>query len=74
MIAVFDNFIKDEQLLNEIAQAEQELFGETGKYKYWKGWWTKPASNIGQKLAQYIWGDNFPLAMLIEADGFLVLD
>lgn len=71
MIAVFDNFIKDEQLLNDIAQAEQELFGATGAYKYWKGWWTKPASNVAQRLTQYIWGDHFPLAMdAMEVDGF----
>jgi hypothetical protein len=70
MIAVFDDFIKDEVLLSESAQSEKELFETTGAYKYWKGWWTKPASNVAQRLTQYIWGDHFPLTMNLQADGF----
>lgn len=71
MIAVFDNFITDQALLDDIkASAEQEIFNETGAYKYWKGWWEKPAANIAQRLTEYIWGENFPLNMELEVDGF----
>lgn len=72
MIAVFDNFIKDEELLKEIAESHSELFDQTGAYKYWKGWWTKPADNVAQRLTQYIWGDHFPLNLEepLAVDGF----
>lgn len=71
MIAVFDDFIKDETLLKEIAAEGDSFFYPTGKYTYWKGWWTKPAANVKQKLTEYIWGSNFPLSNIkIEADGF----
>lgn len=70
MIAVFDNFITDENLLEDLRVNEAELFTHTGAYKYWKGWWNKPASNLAQRLTEYIWGENFPLSMEIQADGF----
>jgi hypothetical protein len=70
MIAVFDDFIKDEDLLRDIAENHDELFNETGAYKYWKGWWTKPAANVAQRLTEYIWGSNFPLNLSATVDGF----
>lgn len=72
MIAVFDDFIKDEELLIEISQNIEsgEFFNATGAYKYWKGWWNTPPKNLKQKLTRYIWGDNFPINLDIEVDGF----
>jgi hypothetical protein len=71
MIAVFDDFIQDETLLNDIAAEGDDFFYPTGKYTYWKGWWAKPASNVKQRLTQYIWGTKFPLSNVnITADGF----
>lgn len=69
MITVFDNFIQDEQLLKDVANSP-ELWSETGAYKYWKGWWTSDPSNVAQRLTQYIWGENFPLNIQLEVDGF----
>jgi hypothetical protein len=70
MIAVFDDFIQDQDLLNTIAREGESFFVPTGDYKYWKGWWSKDAVNTKQRLAQYIWGDNFPLKLNLEVDGF----
>ena len=71
MIAVFDDFIQDETLLNDIATEGDDFFYPTGKYTYWKGWWAKPAENVKQRLTQYIWGTKFPLSNVnITADGF----
>ena len=69
MIAVFDNFIKDQSVLDEIKN-EKTFFDNPGVYKYWKGWWTKEPCNIKQKLARYIFADNFPLDLKLEIDGF----
>lgn len=69
MITVFDDFIQDEQLLQDVAN-DNSIWERTGDYKYWKGWWKKPAENTAQRLAEYIWGSNFPLNMSIQADGF----
>ena len=71
MIAVFDNFITDEALLEDIrVNAPTEIFNETGAYKYWKGWWSSPAKTLSQRLTEYIWGENFPINMQLEVDGF----
>lgn len=69
MITVFDDFIKDEQLLQDVAN-DPAIWSKTGDYKYWKGWWNKPAENTAQRLTEYIWGTNFPLNMSFQADGF----
>jgi len=70
MIAVFDNFIKDQSLLDEIKN-DGSFFSDPGKYKYWKGWWAKDADNIYQRLTQYIFNQNFPLDIgAINIDGF----
>lgn len=72
MIAVFDDFIKDEELLLELSNDIEsgEFFKTTGAYKYWKGWWDSPQKNIKQKLTEYIWGYNLPIQLDIEIDGF----
>lgn len=71
MITVFDDFVKDEQLLKDIAAEGDKFFYPTGAYTYWKGWWTKPAETVKQRLIEYIWGHHFPLANPnIIADGF----
>ena len=70
MIIVIDDFIQDEQLLNDVAN-DPTLWSSTGDYKYWKGWWNSDAKNTSQRLTQYIWGSNFPLNIgNIEVDGF----
>lgn len=69
MIAVFDNFIKDQQLLDEIA-AENTFFNDPGIYKYWRGWWTTAPKNVKQKLIQYIWQTELPIHISAEIHGF----
>lgn len=70
MIAVFDDFIKDQELLKAIESEGENFYVPTGSYRYWKGWWTKPASNTKQRLAEYIWKTEYPLQHTLEADGF----
>jgi len=69
MIAVFDDFIKDQLLLNEISD-DQSLWSRTGDYKYWKGWWNVDPKNSAQRLIQYIWRDNIPINLNLNIDGF----
>ena len=70
MITVFEDFIKDQSLMDEIKN-DQTFFSDPGKYKYWKGWWAKDSVNIYQKLTEYIFKKNFPLNMgAINIDGF----
>ena len=69
MITVFDNFIKDQSLLDEIKN-DETLFSDPGVYKYWKGWWNKDAINLKQKLTEYIFSENFPLQEVFTLDGF----
>jgi len=70
MIAIFDNFIKDETLLAEIEQNKTELFKDPGNYKYWQGWWNSSATNTAKKIIQYVWGDHCPIAETFNIDGF----
>tara|TARA_R110000803_G_scaffold150128_1_gene215532 strand:- start:219 stop:791 length:573 start_codon:yes stop_codon:yes gene_type:complete len=70
MIAVFDDFIKDENLLKEIADAGDEFFYPTGQYKYWKGWWNNDPKNVKQRLIKYIWKDHLPVNIGGKLDGF----
>ena len=49
MIAVFDNFIKDENLLKEIQDNYQDIFKDPGNYWYWNGWWNTSANNTTLK-------------------------
>ena len=70
MIAVFDNFIKDENLLNEIQQNWGHIFREHGVYKWWDGWWNTEANNTTKKIIQYVWGDHCPISGSFVIDGF----
>lgn len=69
MIAVFDDFIKDEQLLKDIAE-DKTFFQDPGVYYYWKGWWENEANSVKKKLIEYVWRHNYPLNDLYEIDGF----
>jgi hypothetical protein len=70
MIAVFDDFIQDEALLQEIANEGDNFFYPTGQYTYWKGWWTSDPKNVKQRLIKYIWKDNLPVNLTGTIDGF----
>lgn len=70
MIAVFDNFIKDESLLKEIQDNYQDIFKDPGNYKYWNGWWNTPANNTTKKVIEYVWGTHYPLSIPYNIDGF----
>ena len=69
MIAVFDDFIKDESLIKEI-QEDPNFYIPTGQYKYYKGWWNSEPNNVKQRLIKYIWGDNLPIKTGGVIDGF----
>jgi hypothetical protein len=49
MIAVFDDFIKDKTLLEEI-ENDETFFQDPGVYYYWKGWWNGESNTIKKKL------------------------
>jgi hypothetical protein len=70
MIAVFDNFIQDENLLKEIEQNKTELFKEPGVFKWYSGWWNSPATNTAKKIIEYAWGDHCPISTTFSIDGF----
>jgi hypothetical protein len=70
MIAVFDNFIQDENLLKEIEQNKTELFKEPGVFKWYDGWWNSPATNTAKKVIQYAWGEHCPISRVFEIAGF----
>jgi hypothetical protein len=70
MIAVFDNFIQDENLLKEIQDNYNDIFKEPGKYKYWNGWWNNPANNTTKKIIEYVWGENCPISKSYSINGF----
>lgn len=70
MIAVFDNFIKDENLLKEIEQSYIQIFKDPGTYKWYDGWWNNPAKNTTQRIIQYVWGDHCPINKIYNIDGF----
>ena len=69
MIAVFDNFIKDEKLLKDISQ-DTAFFEDPGVYYYWKGWWESEANSIKKRLIEYVWHNNYPLSNQYTIDGF----
>jgi hypothetical protein len=70
MIAVFDNFIKDEQLLKEIETNYKHIFRDPGVYRWWDGWWNTEANNTTKKIIQYVWGDHCPITESFNIDGF----
>lgn len=72
MITIRDNFIKDEQLLKDMAR-DETFFSDPGVYYWWKGWFNeKPdhKQSIKQRLISYIWGENCPIADTYNISGF----
>jgi hypothetical protein len=72
MITIFDDFIKDENLLKEIAE-DKTFFQDPGVYYYWKGWWNDEnpeANTTKRKLIEYIWRYNAPLREIFTINGF----
>ncbi len=70
MIAVFDNFIQDGELLEEIRDNYSNIFRDPGVYKYYNGWWNTPAKNTTQRIIQYAWGEGCPISKSFSIDGF----
>lgn len=69
MIAVFDDFIKDEQLLKDIA-TDETFFQDPGVYYYWNGWWNNTASTVKQRIIDYVWRTHHPLNESRTINGF----
>lgn len=69
MISVFDNFIKDEQLLEDISN-DLTFFQNPGIYYWWDGWWSSPSNTIKKRLTEYIWGLNCPIKTSYSVSGF----
>lgn len=70
MIAVFDNFIEDQDLLNEINNNFADLFKDPGKYKWYDGWWNTEANTTIKKIIKHTWSDNCPLNLTLSIAGF----
>jgi hypothetical protein len=70
MIAVFDNFIQDENLLKEIQDNYNDIFRDPGVYKYYNGWWNTPDKNTTQRIIEYVWGVHSPINISYTIDGF----
>ena len=71
MIAVFDNFIKDKDLLAEIQSNSSAIFADPGVYKWYAGWFNNsPANNTVKKLIEYVWGDSCPISQSFDIAGF----
>ena len=71
MIAVFDNFIKDKDLLAEIQSNSPAIFADPGVYKWYAGCFNNsPANNTVKKLIEYVWGNNCPISQSFEIAGF----
>ncbi len=51
---VLDNFIEDEELINNIKHFPE--FWEEG-YSWWGGWWNNSASTLRHQLIEKIWTD-----------------
>lgn len=69
MIAVFDNFIEDPDLLKEI-QEDQTFFNDPGVYYWWNAWFNTPADTLKKRLIEYIWKDNCPVRKSFNIAGF----
>lgn len=69
MIVVFDNFITDQQLLDDIKN-DKTFFADPGVYYYWKGWWNTDSNSVKKRLIEYIWRYNCPISKLYTIDGF----
>lgn len=57
---VIDDFIKDQSLLDEIAN-DESFFGDNGNFMWWDGWWNSPANTLKKRIIELIWKDH-PLA------------
>jgi len=70
---IVDDFIKDESLLREL-QEDNTFFDSNGKYMWWGGPWSSPASTLKQRLIEEIWIKNspwdFPRYNSIQLEGF----
>lgn len=71
MITVFDDFIKDEQLLKDIAE-DKTFFQDPGVYYYWKGWWEddSASTSVKKRIIENVWRHNYPLSNMYDIDGF----
>ena len=54
---VYDNFIKDLDLLDKISNDDK--FWEPG-YRWWDGWWAAPTEDLRHQLIKEVWGENSP--------------
>jgi hypothetical protein len=54
---VYDNFIKDLDLLDKISNDNK--FWEPG-YRWWDGWWASPIEDLRHQLIKEVWGENSP--------------
>ena len=70
MIAVFDNFIQDSKLLQEIETNYNQIFKDPGVFKWYDGWWNSPAKNTAQRIIKYAWGEHCPISESFNIDGF----
>jgi hypothetical protein len=70
MIAVFDNFIQDKSLLEEIDENFDTIFKDRGVYKWYDGWWNSPSNNTSKKIIEYVWGHACPLSESFSIEGF----
>lgn len=72
MITIRDNFIKDQQLLEDIAN-DNTFFADPGVYYWWKGWFNEDANHeptVKQRLIKEIWGENCPISENYTISGF----
>jgi|TARA_B110000902_G_scaffold179996_1_gene203929 hypothetical protein len=72
MIAVFDNFIKDEKLLKDLSD-DKSLFAKPGEYYWWKGWFNEDDGykpTLKQRLIENIWAQNCPITESFTIAGF----
>lgn len=70
MIAIFDDYIKNEKFLKEIEDNMDDIFKDPGTYKWWGGWWTTPPKNTTQKLIDWVWSDGCPITQKWNIKGF----
>ncbi len=54
---IIDDFIKDETLLDEIAN-DENFFGPNGRFMWWDGWWNSPTDTLKKRIIQQIFKFN----------------
>lgn len=67
-MVVIDNFIKDNNLLNEI-NSSTDFFGPNGDFRWYDGWWNEEKNTLKHRLLHYIWRDN-PVVGPFVIEGF----